>query len=117
MAYVEVDESMMWTALEGQIQCSEIVVMDTGDTPYMAIDFASILDRVDNLTISSVATPTVQSGGALTIVDENASNDGKRVSFRVSVNAGAGDYVLNVTITLSKGTTNTITRRALLRIV
>ena len=118
MAYVEVDNANRWTAEDDLVECSQVVQMVSTDTPYVAVDFSMVLNSVDDLVISSVGSITEKDAKAITIADADKSDDGKRVSFKISaVGGGPGDYVLNVPVTLSKGTGNVVTRRCVLRVL
>lgn len=117
MAYVEVDQSKMWTAEESLNECSQVVQMVAADTPYVAVDFGMVLDRVHDLAIQTFTAVTEKDGKTISLTEESISEDKKKVSFKVASNDGAGDYVLRVPVVLNKGTTNQISRDCILRVV
>lgn len=117
MAFVEVDDSMEWRAEPDSLECAQVVQLLATDTPYVSVDFSAVLDNAGDLIISSASTPSEKDSKTISLTDVSVSDDGKQVSFKVASNDGAGDYSLDVPVTLSKGTTNLISRRCVLRVV
>jgi hypothetical protein len=115
MAYVRVDKSRMWIGDEssGPI-CPQLVQIVSTDSPYVTFDFEDLL--TEDSTISSADTPVEVNSATITIADSSVSNDGKRVSFKVSGMA-AGNFLMSCTVTLTDGTTNKISLQGRLRVI
>ena len=117
MAYVEVDNSQMWSAQEHLQTCPELMQMNASDTPYFAVDFSAILDGAGDNSVSILGTITEVDSKTITLDNTGISNTSRIVSFRVASNGGAGDYKLRVPVTLSEGASHVVSRICILRVV
>jgi len=114
MAYVETPDAMQWIA-EDRVEAVGVVVISASDTPYVSLDCRGFL-QADDMVITAVAAPTEQDSKTIAFSDQDVSDDGKKVSFKVDSNGGADDYTVVVALTLNKGVTNVVRRNCVLRV-
>ncbi len=115
MAFVRVSADRTWIAEPGMLLCPQIPEVELSDDPYFTMDFSKCLDQ--DTKISSVSTPTEVDSKTVTISDESVSNDGRSISFKATGQTPAGIFNMSVEITLSSGTSQTLTKRGKFRAV
>ena len=113
MAFVRTGIDRVWVTEMNLRTCPQILQMSTSDGQYVMMDFTPVLD--EDTAISSVSWSEKDSQ-TITIADESVSDDGKKVSCKLS-GMSAGTFTLRATATLSVGTTQTISKDGVLKAV
>jgi len=113
MAFVRTGIDRVWVTEVNLRTCPQIIQMSTSDGQYVMMDFSPVLD--EDTAISAVTWTEVDSQ-TITIADESVSSDGKKVSCKLS-GMSAGTFTMRATVTLSEGTTQTISKDGTLKAV
>jgi hypothetical protein len=112
MAYVRVDNSRVWRGQDGLVLCPQVIRILYTDNPYLCFDFTDVLHG--DVSISSPVMSEPSGTGNITLSAEDVDDQGRRVSFKATPST-AEDFTIACKVTLSDGTSSTISLRGVLR--